>query len=294
VAVVVATRDRAAFLEDALRTLAEVLRPVDELVVVDNGSRDGATVAVAQAAGVRVIRCDRPGASAARNAGIGATTAPIVAVTDDDCLPRQGWTAALEAAFGDPDVGFVTGRVAPDRADADSLVQHDDPRPATYRWPDDPMHFGHGANSAFRRTAVDAVGGYDEHLGPGTPLRAAEDHDLFWRLLHAGWEGRYEPTAVVAHRAWRSRRDLLAIQWSYGLGTGALARKARRIDPAVGRRLLRTRLWEEGLARAWHALRRGWELPAAGLVVKVAGVVAGYASAMRYDVRDGHLHPRRG
>src|SRR5688572_24576744 len=113
VAVVIATKDRAAFLEDALCALAEVLRPEDELVGVETGSRYGATVAAAEAAGVRVIRCDRPGASAARNAGISATTAPIIAVTDDDCLPRSGWTVALEAAFGDPEVGFVTGRVAP-------------------------------------------------------------------------------------------------------------------------------------------------------------------------------------
>lgn len=292
VAVVIATKDRADFLRDALAALAPVLRGDDELIVVDNGSRDDRTQRVAEDAGVPWVLCDRPGAAAARNVGAAATTAPIIAVTDDDCRPRPGWTAAIEAAFADPQTGFVTGRVVADRPGADSPVVLDEPDPRTYAWPQDPMHFGHGANSAFRRTAFTQVGGYDELLGPGARFRNAEDHDLFWRINRAGWQGRYEPSAVVEHPAWRSRRELFTLQWIYGLGTGAFAAKALRLEPAVGRSLLRARLLDQGLLLAGRLLRKGWEGPAMEQVVKVAGVLVGVASTWRYTTVAGHYQRR--
>ena len=292
VAVIVATRDRPELLARALHALAGATRPEDEIIVVDNGSRDGRTKDVADAAGVRCVRCERPGAASARNAGVAATSAPIVAVTDDDCRPLAGWTAAVERAFADPATAFVTGQVVADNG-VSSPVFIADTEPRTYVWPQDPMHFGHGANSSFRRSHFEQVGGYDEMLGPGAPLHNAEDHDLFWRLLRAGWTGRFEPTAVVEHAAWRNRRDLMAAQWSYGVGTGAFAAKAWRIDRDAGRALMRARLLDEGLFLAGRLLRRGHEMPAAEQLIKLVGVLRGAAATWRYTVVDGRYVARR-
>lgn len=72
-----------------------------------------------------------------------------------------------------------------------------------------------GAFLLVRRTAWDAVGGFDARQ-----WMYAEDLDLGWRLAQAGWESRYEPRAEVRHeesaattQAWgdeRTRRWLLS------------------------------------------------------------------------------------
>src|SRR5438105_13909548 len=83
VACVIASRDRPEHLAVALESVLQARRPGDEVVVVDSASRDDATLAVAEAAGVRCVRCELPGVARARNAGFSATTAPVVAFTDD-------------------------------------------------------------------------------------------------------------------------------------------------------------------------------------------------------------------
>ena len=189
IAVVVCTRDRPALLAESLAALGADLGPDDERVVVDSASVDRAAIAsVARAAGFRVVRVERPGLSRARNAGLAATSAPVIAFTDDDCRVTPGWAAGVAAAFAaDESLGFLTGGVDADRdtrlpiAVGGHDAAHDLDAVA------DPTACGHGANMAFRRSALDEVGGFDEDLGAGGPLRSAEDVDIFWRLGRAGW-----------------------------------------------------------------------------------------------------------
>src|SRR5438309_4889469 len=116
VSVVLCTRDRPTLLADALDALAKCIRSEDEVVVVDSASRDSTVQRVIDAAHVRGVRLEIPGVSRARNAGTAASTKPIIAFTDDDCLPDPGWTKAIEQAFTeDPAIGFLTGRIVADR-----------------------------------------------------------------------------------------------------------------------------------------------------------------------------------
>ena len=170
VAVVLCTRDRPEFLADALSALAPALAPGDEVVVVDSASTDPRVAAVAAAAGVRMVRCDRPGLSIARNAGVVATSAPIVAFTDDDCRPQPGWTAALRRPFADPTVGFVTGAVMADETGGAVVTVLEGDR-RQFAAETDPIGVGHGANMAFRRTALEGIGSFDELLGAGAVPR---------------------------------------------------------------------------------------------------------------------------
>lgn len=284
VSVVVATRDRPDQLREALAALADAVRPVDEIVVVDSASRDGRVRDVVGPP-ARYVRCDRPGASVARNVGVAAATGAIVAFTDDDCRPRPGWAAALAAAFErDPALVFVTGALS------GAQISTDDVDAGPWHAVRDPMHLGHGANWACRRDAFLAVGGFDESMGPGARLRAAEDHDLFWRLLRAGGSGTHVREAVVDHPSWRGTRDLVRTEWAYGIGTGALAMKARRLR-AHGPSL-RTRLWDEGLVLAARLAWRRWERPALRQLVRVAGVLAGAVRARSIDIdADGRFSP---
>jgi GT2 family glycosyltransferase len=84
-------------------------------------------------------------------------------------------------------------------------------------------------NMAIHRSALMAVGGFDERLGPGTAFPGAEDNDLGLRLLEAGYAIRYVPEAVVIHRAWRPTEEYLTLRWSYGVAQGAFYAKHCRL-----------------------------------------------------------------
>ncbi len=275
VAIVICSRNRPRFLADALAAAVAAARPQDEVVAVDSASDGPATAEVASAAGCRLVRLERPGLSVARNAGVAATGRAIVAFTDDDCLADRGWPAALAAAFADPSVGVVFGRLVAETPDGAAPSGDPGPEPVPFDRTADPALLGAGACMAFRRTALEQVGGFDELLGSGAPLRAGEDHDAVWRVLRAGWHGRYEPAARVTHREWRDTWQLVRMQWGYGVGAGAVAAKISRIEPTTGRVLLRRRLGRDGVVKVARNLAKGWERPALASALYTLGVVTG-------------------
>src|ERR1700728_3996070 len=198
VTVVVATRDRPLLLTEPLTAIRRSLRVDDRLVVVDSASRDQRVRAVAESSGAAVLRCDLPGACLARNMGLRAASTQVVAFTDDDCLPAPDWVSAVSAAFAaHPSAAFVTGRLTVDEPISGrmqlGLSIHDVAVPVAIDAGSDVSKIGHGANMAWRRQDLQTLGGFDEGLGPGTRLLAAEDHDLFWRALQAGMTGSYDP-----------------------------------------------------------------------------------------------------
>jgi GT2 family glycosyltransferase len=143
---------------------------------------------------------------------------------------------------------------------------------------------GHGANMAWRTSALDAIGGFDEAMGPGTPLRGAEDHDAFWRAGRMGLTGRYEPASVVVHHQWRTRRAQLQAYFGYGVGTGATLAKQTRLAagragpplrPATVSRLAAAVLWRDGWCAVVTNVRARFEMAALGEATKAAGEVLG-------------------
>ena len=304
VSVVLATRDRAAALAEALRAVRAAMGDEDELIVVDSASTDPAVAEVAAALGATVVRSALPGACRARNLGWRAARHDLVAFTDDDCLPDAQWLIRIAGAFADaPDAAFLTGRVLPaadggergpgrrlaGRAQLSVSLQLDDrPRPITV--PEEADGAGHGANMAWRQTALDALGGFDEALGPGAPLRAAEDADLLWRALRHGMAGTYEPAATVFHRQWRSRRRQLAAYYAYGIGEGAVSVKRLRMGGGhVSRGGLAAEVLGRGLPAAARRLAAGYEMGALADLVRAAGAVRGGLRARRRGLSEGHF-----
>jgi glycosyltransferase involved in cell wall biosynthesis len=292
VSVVIATRDRPALLRAALEAVGRSLRPGDEVIVVDSASRPPAAAAVAAvtaAAGARLVRCGRPGTSRARNAGARAASAPIVAFTDDDCLPEPDWLEAVARAFeSHPGLGFVTGAVVPGRR-ADGTAPTGVPlsaetggSPRAFGDDDNPDVLGHGANMAWAREALVGMGGFDEAFGPGAPLRAAEDHEAFWRALRTGLAGRHEPSVTVVHSQWRGTWGQMRSYYGYGVGSAGLFVKRRRTE--TGLPTVRGYLWAHGVTPIGRTLSGGYERGAAVEAAKLAGMVHGVLRSRRLEV----------
>jgi GT2 family glycosyltransferase len=310
VTVVIATRDRPEMLRDALGALRSALRKEDRVIVVDSASRDERTHIVAESFGAQVVRCDTPGTCRARNAGLRAAATDVVAFTDDDCLPDADWTSALGAAFArSPLPDFVAGRVLAEgersgRAQA-VLSTTEETERLQFLVGTDPSKIGHGANMAWRRVALEAIGGFDESMGPGTPFRAAEDHDVFWRALRAGCSGSFEPEAIVRHKQWRPRREQLRTCYGYGVGSGAFAMKRWRMDrpgaqetAALGwsdtlRRGMREIVWQHGVVAPIRSIRQGYEMGVLIELAMLAGGITGLIRARAAPLADGRFTSAR-
>lgn len=147
-----------------------------------------------------------------RNAGVRSTLGEMIVFTDAGCMPEAGWLARLTAPLYDGEevtAGLTRGTSArigfhwvPPFADLDRRY----------------LGAAGAANLAFRRSAFDAVGGFDERFEYG------EDTDFTWRLVDAGYRIRYVPDAVVRHDFGTWRRQLRR-SYVYGKARGRLYAK---------------------------------------------------------------------
>ena len=223
VTVVVPVRDGAHLLPGCLDALAaQVGAPPFEVVVVDNGSTDGTgDVARAHPVVSRVVDAPTPGSYAARNAGIAAVHAPVLAFTDADCRPDPSWLRAGMDALADADVagGDVRAAVSP--------------RPTTWERYDRALYLDQGravrdegyaatANVFVRREVFDRVGLFDASL--------TSSGDLEWgqRATAAGARLVHAPSAVVEHLPRRTARETWRLNRRLGAGWRALARRGQR------------------------------------------------------------------
>ncbi len=77
-----------------------------------------------------------------------------------------------------------------------------------------------GCNMAFRKSALEEIGGFDEQFRV-----AGDDVDVCWRLQEAGWTLGFSAGAVVMHRRRDSVRRYLKQQYGYGKAEALLERK---------------------------------------------------------------------
>jgi hypothetical protein len=245
VAVIVPTLRRPESLERALRSLfaqTGVADRVSEIVVVDNdpvGSA-AATVGALRSGSPWPLTCvhaPRPGVATARNAGLAATDAPLIAFLDDDEAASPGWLAALlkarEETGADAVFGPITGR-APDAA---TWLK---PWLERFFGREGPAHtglidqpFGCGNSLMVRATALPGPTPFDT----GTDQAGGEDDALFAALAARGGRFGWAADAWVeefapAHRA--TLNYALARAFAYGQGPSQTAAAAKDW-PAVAR-----------------------------------------------------------
>ena len=99
--IVIPTRDRPAYLQVALASVAPQAREADaEVLVVDDGE-DPATAEIARRHGAQIVRPHGAGLNAARNAGITAARGDLIVLIDDDVEAPPGWLASLLDGIAD-------------------------------------------------------------------------------------------------------------------------------------------------------------------------------------------------
>jgi GT2 family glycosyltransferase len=236
VSVVVCTRDRPDDLARCLASLDRLDPKPDEVLVVDNAPEGPAAREVVERhAGVIYVPEPRTGLSVARNTGIRHAAGEIIAFTDDDVEVHSNWVAALRRGFASSDVGVVTGLVLPAKLDTPAQVWFQGGE-GSHGWSYRKREYdrgylkqlrhlyvpvwdiGAGANMAFRRDAIDAVGLFDERLGPGKSGGCGEDSEIWYRMLAAGIRCLYFPEAVVHHHHRRHEGQLRSQIRSYQRG----------------------------------------------------------------------------
>jgi GT2 family glycosyltransferase len=162
-----------------------------------------------------------PGLASARNAGVKGSTGELVAFTDDDCYVAPELLTTTVAAFEDPVVGFVSGRILlHDPTDYPATI-NESLAPAVFQ-PGRYVRPGalQGANMAFRRSVLEQIGGFDPLFGSGS-LFPAEDCDAAARASLKGWTGKYVPEIVVSHHHGRKAGDIPKLLRDYDVGRGA-------------------------------------------------------------------------
>lgn len=279
--------------DDLQRGYAALLRqtftPVQILLVIDHNPE---LLARAQAAfpAAQVLPNTGPrGLSGARNTGVAAATADVVAFLDDDAEPADDWLDQLTRPYADPAVIGTGGAALPVWP-----VDRPDWMPAEFDWVVGCSYVGLpaagaairnpiGANMSFRRSVFDAAGAFTAGIGRvgKTPL-GCEETEFSIRAAKAlpGTTVRYAPEAVVRHRVSDDR-----VEWRYfvrrcfaeGLSKRVVSRIAGADEALSSERSYVARVLPKGVAHDLAGKR--WKR--AGAIVAGLGVTAaGYGWAM--------------
>jgi cellulose synthase/poly-beta-1,6-N-acetylglucosamine synthase-like glycosyltransferase len=279
-------------------TLAAIVAQADgrpmEIIVVDDHSGDGSPDllrALAVDWPLQLVAAEGRGAAAAINTGVRAARNPIVCQVDQDVVLEPGWMQRLTAEFSDPAVAASQGyytRSARASWCARAMSLDLEQRYAAISGRDTD-HVCTG-NSAYRREALQRVGGFDETLGYGY------DNDVSYRLRRAGYRLTFCREARSAHRWREGLGGYLRQQYGFGYGRLDLVAKHPRrvtgdaVSPAAMMAhpvLMAFAIGCGGLASLIAAIGGPWTAAAlaALIVVSVLAIersAAGASAAIRY------------
>lgn len=216
VSVVINTLNRRDHLERTLVALRDQTYPRFEVIVVNGPSTDdSAEMLRSFEASARLATCAEACLGISRNIGVAMAAGDIVAFTDDDAVPGPDWLDLLVPAYDQNDVAAAGGPVfdvplnriewkictcdrlgIPNTDSAAPIDRYVGPRA-------DPVAYLAGCNMSFRRSALQAAGGFNSLLP-----NCYDDVDICCRLSDAGHRIAYVEAALVRHdRASNAQRD---------------------------------------------------------------------------------------
>lgn len=214
--IIINTCDRAAYLQRLLCGLDHLNSALFEVVVVNGPSTDETdTVLAAYHDRIKVVSCPTRNLSLSRNLGIAASKGDIVVFIDDDALPAdEDWLDRFIAAY-DADTGNRMGAVGGPVLHRDTnLYEFKGGVTSDYGVQVfDGDRAGHvdvdgrhwvrgvpGGNTAFRRSALQQIGGFDEFY-----TYYLDETDVCFRLARAGYRIEYLHDNGIRHYAARAQ-----------------------------------------------------------------------------------------
>jgi len=222
VSVIIPAYNEARVIEASVRRVLASDYPGLEVIVADDGSKDATSAIVARAfAGdprVRLLTLQNGGKAAALNRALLQASGEIIIALDADTQFEPATIRRLARWFADPAIGAVAGdaRVG-NRVNLvtrwqalEYITAQNLERRALAAF--DAMTVVPGAVGAWRRAALDQVGGYPENT-------LAEDQDLTIAIQRAGWRVTYDPQAVAWTEAPETFRALARQRYRWAFGT---------------------------------------------------------------------------
>jgi glycosyltransferase involved in cell wall biosynthesis len=301
VSVIIPAYNAEPYIAETLHSvLAQSFTDLD-VIVVDDGSTDHTAQIVeslVQKDGrVSLVVQPNGGVTAARNAGIAVARGEWLAFLDanDIWYPQKLERQLQSFQQSDRSVGLVYCWFALIRETSDfaggyiAFTFCGNVTPAlTY------LNFiGNASAPLIRRSAIEAVGGFDIALDTGKPLPGGGDLDMFYRIIRAGHALVYEPRFLVFHQHRQTLPQLHRQYWSWGLGLMAFIVKSCQSDPTLRLQHLRLIGWwfKYQLGRLKRCLRGRYPLPPAMILVELWGGLQGLCGEYgRSQLRMKQLH----
>jgi O-antigen biosynthesis protein len=259
ISVVVCSYNGEPTIRDTLEGLAGLDYPNYEVIVVNDGSTDRMADIVSEY-DVRLISTENRGLSNARNTGWQEATGEIVAYIDDDAYPDPHWLQYIAHSFMTGDyVGVGGPNIAPpgDGPIAD-CVANAPGRPVHVLLADRTAEHIPGVNMAFRRSALEAIDGFDPRY-----RTAGDDVDVCWRLQATGGVIGFHAAALDWHHCRNSVRTYWKQQQGYGKAEALLEEKWPEKYNAAGHFNWTGRLYGKGFTQAipigrWRIYQGQW------------------------------------
>lgn len=253
ISIVIPNLNRREQLRDTLGRLTSLNELAKQIIVVDNGSTDGADALVEkQFAQVELIRLKQNIGAAARNIGLQRAKAPITLMLDNDSYPAEGTLSRIHEAFRDDRyLGALACRIRllNERHESGGL-------PGVFV----------GCGAAMRTELAQSLGGYPEDFG-----YYVEEYDLACRVWQSGFQVRWCYDALVYHAKSPTERNMNRIL--YFLTRNNLRLWHRYSPPECRHAMLKETVRRYGVISRLERARRGY---VKGLVAGVRDIMTTY------------------
>lgn len=231
VSIVIVTKNRQKKLVNCLDALLKNNFKNAQLIIVDQSDEKNKQVLLKQKLNqfqdVLYINSKKTGKSKGLNLAIQNSTSPLLAFTDDDCIPNKDWIENIIKTFNQNEkITGIYGRTLPyqpkknkglicpsifDKANAKYIK-----KPCKH-WEE----IGFGNNMAWRKNFFEKFGLFKEWLGPGSIGSNAEDAEISLRALINKQIIFYNPKILISHDKWQTKKEHEKQELSYICGENA-------------------------------------------------------------------------
>lgn len=294
ISVIVTARGAGDDLDRCLQSLLAQAHETYEIIVTGAGPGDGP-----EDARIRYLGRDADAPEHDLDHAVRQAQYDLIALTTDRCMADGAWLSSMSAAFRQKEVAAVTGYVAPRALDTRARVYFEDMDGGMGRgfvplwWRGKQLsgadrlwasECGVGANMAFRRTALAALGAVGPVPADHVPVGRGHDAGMIHRLLSTGGTVVYEPSAIVWHAHAPDFAALRRHRHDIGVAHAAYVRRCLKDGTVTRGQAVRYGVFEWGLQQLVRRLVRPHGHSRGLVRAELSGAMKGW---LRRDDRPG-------